>query len=135
MKNIIQITILLMVFVLNTYATPSKINPQEYAEYDFITILDNGVKRQVKVLKTELQKSKARTSKREALEDKMSIIVSFKDTQNLSLDDFERKYNLELKTKLLIGYHIFYILSSKSDVELTQEIIQNETNIKTVKPN
>lgn len=139
MKIILKLCLASLVVLVSANATPSKVKSEESINYDFITILDNGVKRKVKVLKTDIPNTSEpalRTYKATTNATTNSgVIVSFKDTNTLSLDEFEKKYNLELKTKMLIGYYIFYNKSSKSDVEIVSEIIQNETNVRTVKPN
>jgi hypothetical protein len=63
------------------------------------------------------------------------VIVSFLDTKILSISEFETKYGLKLKEKLVIGYYIFENVSDRSDTEIMSAIIKNETNVKTVKPN
>lgn len=135
MKSMIKIALVFVVLVANAYATPSKVNEEEYAKYDFVTILDNGVKRKVKVLQTESTQTQLKSTRSITKANNSGVIVAFTNTQTPSIDDFEKKYSLQLKTKLLIGYYIFYNLSSKSDVEVVEEIIENESSVKTVRPN
>jgi len=140
MKSMVKIGLLSLLLIMNAYATPSKVNTQESDKYDIVTILDKGVKRKVRILKSDsgdTNETGVKISKRTTVSsvDKEGVIVSFIDNEKFSLKAFEKKYTLKLKTKMFIGYYIFYNLSSKSDREIVEEIIANESNVETVKPN
>ena len=135
MRLTIKIFILSIVLINIGCASTMKKAKVYDAGYEKATILENGVKRIVRVQHT---KTKLRTTSNIMVEDKNSkdgVIVSFKDDSNISLKDFELKYNLKFKTKLAIGYYIFENHSTRGDIEIVDSIIKNESNIKTVKPN
>jgi hypothetical protein len=93
-----------------------------------LTILDKGVKRQISLPEqTTINKQQSTVNE--------GIIVAFKNPSQISISEFETKYGLKLKTKMVIGYYIFDNLTSQSDMEIVAEIIANENNVKTVKPN
>ena len=121
MKNIVKISLILTVLALGANATPSKVTQDDREKY---TVLENGVQRTFYPSSTEQELIK-----------KEGVIVSFSDESKLSLNEFESKYGLKLQTKMRIGYYIFENISSKTDVQIVKDIIQNETNVKTVKPN
>lgn len=103
--------------------------------YTKVIIMDKGVKRTVLIPKDNIAKNKMNTMKAEQATSKDGVIISFKDSSKTSISVFEAKYNLKLKHKLVIGYYIFTNLSKFTDVQIVEEIIKNETNIETVKPN
>ena len=121
MKNVLKISLILTVLALGANAAPSKVIADDREKY---TVLEDGVQRTFYSSSTE-----------EELLKKEGVIVSFTDESKLSLNNFESKYGLKLQTKMRIGYYIFNNLSSKTDVQIVKDIIQNETNVKTVKPN
>lgn len=98
-----------------------------------IIILDKGVKRTMNIQTEGTAKNKAYSTNQ--LTVKKGILVSFKNITNVSIDDFEKKYGLKLKEKMIIGYYIFDNNSNYSDVEIIEKIIADEVNIKSVKPN
>jgi len=124
MKRFISSNILLLSLTLSTFGS----SPET------ITILEKGVKRQIAVppINSTTEQSINQTTSENS---QSGIVLVFKDLSKLSLSDFEIKYGLKLKTKMAIGYYIFENLSSKTDSEIVAEIITNERNIKTVKPN
>jgi len=63
------------------------------------------------------------------------ILVEFNDASSVDIAAFEAKYNIKFKRKLVIGYYIFDNRSSKDDNTLVQEIIANESDVKSVKAN
>jgi len=100
-----------------------------------VIVLDKGVKRYIYMPKVDSNQSKKLIGYNiNKLESKRGIIVKFKNS-NTSIDDFELKYGLKLKYKMQTGYYIFNNISDKSDVEIIKQIITDETNILTVKPN
>jgi len=109
-----------------------------YAQSDIqkkIIVLDKGVKRYIYVFKKENnQSNKFSRYSEEQLISKKGIIVKFKNPID-SASDFEQKYGLKLKHKMQTGYYIFDNISENSDVEIVSQIIANEKNILTVKPN
>ena len=104
--------------------------------YTEAIILDEGIKRIIHVPKDANITSKASTY--EAIQTpskKEGVMVSFRKTDGISIGAFEAKYGLKLQEKLAIGYYIFENISDKSDMEIVQDIIKNESAVKTVKPN
>lgn len=103
--------------------------------YTEVSILDKGVKRIIHIPKESNLTSKISTYEVTTVEPKEGVIISFADTTILSISEFETKYGLKLKEKLVIGYYIFENVSDRSDAEIISKIIENESNVKTVKPN
>jgi len=134
-KNIIGF--MLLTFLLsNSFASSQKSTLQETeANYTKITILDKGVKRKIYISKDDTLKNKFNPHTAKQLSSKDGIIISFKDPIRISMSEFEAKYGLKFKKKLLIGYYIFQNISEYSDVKIVGKIIKNEPNVKTVKPN
>ena len=132
-KNIIGFTVLIF-FLSNGCAFAQK-EPAEASQtgYQKIIILDKGVRR-VMMIQTE-GPAKKNTYSAENLRAKSGILVSFNNVSDVSIGDFEKKYGLKLKEKMIIGYYIFDNVSKYSDVEILERIINDETNIKSVKPN
>lgn len=97
---------------------------------NIITILEKGVKRKVH---TPLSKSSKKVNKE--ISSNSGVVVVYKNPSVVVINEFESKYDIKLKTKMAIGYYIFENHSSKSDIAIVSEIIANEKNIKTVKPN
>ena len=99
-----------------------------------ITILDKGVKRLIALpaISSNQKQNTASTTHKNTIS---GVLVAFKDTSLLSVSEFETRYGLKFKTKMAIGYYIFENRSSRSDAEIIAEIIANEDNVKTVKPN
>ena len=87
-----------------------------------VFILDKGVKRVMAVPKDVGLKE--------------GVIVKFKNPSHTSITDFEHAYGLKLEKKLASSYYIFANVSSnKSDVQIVTQIIADETNVETVRPN
>ena len=134
-KNIITFT-LIVFFASNTFAISDKVKTKDTtASYTEITILEKGVKRKVRIPKDDNIKSKHNPHEAKQLTSKEGIVLTFKDPSKVSISELEAKYGIKLKTKLVIGYYIFKNISKKSDVEIVESIIAEESNIKTVKPN
>lgn len=123
---------LLVMLISSTQGVEMKESAEKSGKYKYITILENSVKRKINVLRVD---SKIGVLNVENTDNRQGLILSFKDISEVSIAEFEAKYDLKLKTKLVIGYYIFENKSSKSDVEIVGKIIENEANIKTVKPN
>jgi len=66
---------------------------------------------------------------------KNGVVVRFKDSSSVNIKEFETKYSLKLKTKLRIGYYIFYNKSSNTDATIINSIVAQEKNLDVVKPN
>ncbi len=98
------------------------------AKTDTLTILEKGVRR-------HLSFSQRHTINKQQDTSKEGIILAFKNPTHITISEFETKYSLKFKTKMTIGYYIFENHSSRSDMEIVSDIIANENNIKTVKPN
>lgn len=62
-------------------------------------------------------------------------MITFKKSFHVNIAEFEAKYGLKLKKKLVTGYYLFDNISSSDDMEIIGNIIKNEKNIITVKPN
>jgi hypothetical protein len=133
MKNIIKIGLSLIVLI-NTGCASSKIKAKNTQEYKSVVVLENGVKRKVRVVDAD-SKLKTTNTTLQNKDSKDGVIVSFKDDSKVSLEAFERKYGLKFKKKLIIGYYIFENNSKMSDIDIVSAIINDESNIKTVKPN
>ncbi len=104
-------------------------------EYKKIIVLDKGVKRVITVSKTDEQSSIMSTPIKKNTLSKKGVIIAFKEGIKVDVEKLEIKYGLKFKKKLIIGYYIFYNVSNNSDEEIVLNIIDNEKNIKTVKPN
>ena len=129
--------LMLLTFLLShSFASSPKLALQEAeAKYTQVTILDKGVKRKIMIPKNDRLIDKFNPHTVKQLSSKDGIIIRFKDTVSPSLSELEEKYGLKLKKKLITGYYIFQNVSEYSDVQVVGEIIKNEINIKTVKPN
>lgn len=124
----------LLIFVLNSAVVYAD-KKNKTTEYKEITVLDKGIKRKMRVPKTDLEKSAVSTlSKKEAVS-KKGIVLAFKKSSKVDIAELEIKYGLKFKKKLVIGYYIFQNVSEKDDTEIVSTIIKNEKNVKTVKPN
>ena len=134
-KNIIGF--ILFTFLLShSFAFSQKsVALETKGKYKQITILDKGIKRKITIPKDDRLRNKFNPYSAKELSSKDGIIICFKDTVLPSIGEWEVKYGLKLKKKLLTGYYIFKNISEYSDVEIVSEIIENETNVKTVKPN
>ncbi len=134
-KNIIGFTLLICLFGTFTFADKAN-KKNTTAEYTEMTILDKGIKRTIRVKKTEdkISSAGALSMKEEALS-KKGIVVAFNKSSKADVDAFEIKYGLKLKKKLVTGYYIFQNVSEKDDVEIVSSIIKNEKNVESIKPN
>lgn len=65
---------------------------------------------------------------------RVGIIVKF-NSNKVDLDRFQSTYQVEFVERLSIGYYIFNNNSSLSDIDLVGEILENEKDIETIKPN
>ena len=110
----------------------AKMTEKNYTE---AIILDEGVKRIIHIPKDSNLSAKVSTNDVTQTTAKEGVMVSFRDTDALSIGTFETKYGLKLQEKLAIGYYIFENISDKNDMEIVQDIIKNESAVKTVKPN
>lgn len=87
-----------------------------------VFILDKGVKRVMMVPKDVGLKE--------------GVIVKFKNLSHTSITDFEHAYGLKLEKKLVSSYYIFANVSpNESDVQIVTQIITDEKNVETVRPN
>ena len=134
-KNIVTFT-LIAFFASSTFSFSDKVKAKATTtSYTEVTILEKGVKRKIRIPKDDAIKSRNNTHEAKQLTSKEGIILTFKDPSKVSISELEAKYGIKLKTKLVIGYYIFKNMSKKSDVEIVESIITEESNIKTVKPN
>ena len=126
------ITLLSVITILTGYSFASSQKVQAASTTKkTITVLDKGIKRHITIPSVS---SKKANSKQQS-NTKDGVIVVFKDSTLVSIGELETKYGLRLKNKLVIGYHIFDNQSSISDSDIVKNIIENENNVKTVKPN
>ena len=136
MKTVINMMVLLLLLSSGcSAASKQEIIKQNENKYYTIVILENGVIRKKNILKDKNAKSGFNAYSADHLDSKEGIIIKFKNSSKVSINEFEIKYSLKLKEKLVIGYYIFSNESSSSDIEIVSQIINNESNIKTVKPN
>ena len=68
------------------------------------------------------------------------ILIRFNDGFESYIDtnylkNFEARYNISFQKKLILGYYQFKNSSSKDTLILINDIILNNPNIKTIKPN
>lgn len=134
MKKIPQIAVALL--LANSLLLAQKPSSLEIDNsYTKVIVMDKGIKRTVLIPKEDTVKNKMNPMKAEQAVSKDGVIVSFKDSSQASINAFETKYKLKLQHKLLVGYYIFTNVSKLTDVQIVEEIIKNETNIETVKPN
>jgi len=131
MKNVLKIIIAsAMLASSGCAATPKK--EKVVGDVKYATILQDGVKRRVVVSNTNGLKIVSKSAKDSS---KDGVIVEFNDSSAVNIAAFEAKYGLKFKKKLVIGYYIFLNKSSKTDLEIVDDIMKNESNIKTLKPN
>ena len=130
MKKIITLLSIITILTGCSFASSKKVQAASTTKKT-ITVLDKGIKRQITIPSVS---SKKANSKQQS-NTKDGVIVVFKDSTLVSIGEFETKYGLRLKSKLVIGYHIFDNQSSMSDSDIVKNIIENENNVKTVKPN
>jgi hypothetical protein len=136
MKNSMVGFTLLVFLTNNHFLYADKTIKKTTTNYSEMVILDKGVKRTVRVKKTENKNPTLHTtSMKKEVSDNKGIIIAFKKASHVDIKTLEEKYGLKLKKRLLTGYYIFNNLSDKSDDKVTQNIIQNEKGLKTVKPN
>lgn len=134
-KTTLPLAILLLLASSN-FAFSKKTDEQTMGKnYTEVTILDKGVKRIIHIPKESNLTSKVGTYTISKIAPKEGVMVSFADNAVLSISEFETKYGLKLKEKLAIGYYIFENISDKSDTEIINDIINSESNVRTVKPN
>jgi len=88
-------------------------------------IKENGT-----IRKINISKIKYRT-----FDKKEGLILSFKAQNSSSIENLENRYSIKLKHKLSVGYYIFDNNSDLNDIELVENIIENEDNIRSIKPN
>ena len=105
------------------------------SNYTKVIIMDKGVKRTVLIPKDDTVDNKMSSMKAEQATSKDGVILKFKDPSQTSISAFEAKYNVKLKHQLASGYYIFENTSKLTDAQIVEEIIKNETNAVTVKPN
>lgn len=121
-----------------SHAQSKKTDPAERTKTaQTLTILEKGVKRTIKIQLNgeDVVKGSDPSIRRVSSESKEGIIVSFKNKGKVSIEDFEEKYGLKLRKKMLIGYYLFDNLSDSNDMQLIDQIIAHEPNVHTLKPN
>ena len=134
-KYIIRFT-LLAFLASSTSAFAQKVKIEEMQKnYTEVIILEKGVKRKINIPKDDKIKNTLSSYSAKEATSQEGIIVSFKKLAQISISEFETRYGLKFKTKLVIGYYIFQNISEHSDIQIVEDIMKNETNIETVKPN
>jgi hypothetical protein len=110
-------------------------------EYQDVTIKDAGVVYSMRVKKPKkenmIHASKASIkSTTNKLNSKVGLIIDFTDT-DIDMQTFIIRFNLQLKTKMAIGYYIFNNHSNLTDILLIEKILQSDMKdkIKTIRPN
>jgi len=131
-KSMIALFVLIFVFSNGCAFAEKKLAKDTQINYEQVTILDKGVKRTINM---EIDSAIKNGYSTKQVIKKNGILVNFKNITDVTIADFEKKYGLRLKEKMIIGYYIFDNISKYSDVEIIQNIIADETNIKSVKPN
>lgn len=102
-----------------------------YAEV--VTVIDNGVERKINIPTVN---SNVQARMIGAKKETSGLIVAFKKDANVDVAEFAKKYNLQLKKKLIIGYYIFVNESTMSDIKLLSKISKESRDIiKTIRPN
>jgi len=105
---------------------------QNYIE---VIILEKGVKRKILIPKTGkmLKALSPYTSQKLTIKKGLQIVFTQRPSKD-TIREFEAKYDLKLTQTLRIGYYIFENISSYSDIALIAHIMEEETNIRTIKP-
>ena len=135
--------VVLGLFMNHSAAFAKKAEQKEiHKNYTKVMVLDKGVKRTLYLQNEEenntIQEHKINkigiySTKMQASKD--GLIIRFKDPSKINVDEFEIKYGLKFKEKLVIGYYVFENVSQNSDIQIVSTIISNEKNVNTVKPN
>ncbi len=134
MKNKMIGLTLLVSFMGSSFVLADKTAKKTlHTDYSEMTVLDKGVKRTIKVKRTSDTENTLTTKEETPV--KKGVIIAFKKSSNADVFAFETKYGLKLKKRLVTGYYIFQNVSDKGDAEIVSNIIKNEKNIRTVKPN
>ena len=134
-KHIIRFT-LLVFLASSTSAFAQKVKTEEMQKNcTEVIILEKGVKRKINIPKDDKIKNTFNPYSAKEATSQEGIIVSFKKLAQISISEFETRYGLKFKTKLVIGYYIFQNISEHSDIQIVEDIMKNETNIETIKPN
>jgi len=103
--------------------------------YTQVIFLDKGIKRKVLIPNDSSIKADPLEYPNKQLHAKEGIIIKFNTITDINVAQLELKYGLKLQTTILGKYLIFENNSSKTDIEIINDIILNEPNIQTLKPN
>lgn len=112
-------------------------NEVEKVNYKKVQIKDNGI---IQTILVEVEENNSTLSTQSTNNDKLNskdgLIIDFQNLK-LSIEEFEKLFNLKLQETLKIGYYIFENTSELSDIELIDIILQSEIkeNLKTIRPN
>jgi hypothetical protein len=100
----------------------------ESIKYKKMKIKDTGIEKTIKIV--------AQLSTFNKLTAKEGVLVDFSAKQ-ISLEAFEKEFNLKFIKKLQIGYYIFENQSTWSDFELIDKILESDSvlSIRTIRPN
>ncbi|MBN2825652.1 MAG: hypothetical protein JXQ76_10025 [Campylobacterales bacterium] len=113
---------LLLLFTLILHAQKLKEDSSTYSEKIF---KQDGVIKKIRIPNNQYRSNSKN----------YGLIIKFNDENLLDMAAFEAKYNLKFEKKLIIGYYIFTNNSSLNDMDLIEDIIENESNVYTVKQN
>lgn len=134
MKNIIYIALTLLLGSSAALADkPTKATSDN--SYKKSYILEKGVKREVLLPKDGVSGDKVSSMQAKKATSKDGIVVQFNNPDRAAITAFEATYGLKLQHKLVSGYYIFDNVSGTPDIQVVESIINNETNVQTVKPN
>lgn len=131
------IGIIVSVLIVNvSVAASQKVKKEDRDQnYTKVTIMEKGVKRKVLIPNDNTVKNRANTYSLKQATAKEGVLIKFKNPSSVNISEFELKYGLRLKTKMRIGYYVFENVSKFSDIKILENILTNESNIVTVKPN
>ena len=105
-----------------------------FATSQIITIIDNGVKRKISI-PDSTNSFNARVVDGSYSSRTKELIIAFKNS-NIDINSFAKKYNLELKKRLIKNYYIFINNSNLSNSSLILKIYNEQKEaIKTIRPN
>ena len=127
---------LMVIFASTAFAQSKKTETTDAEEnYRTFTVLDKGVKRTMLIPKESRFEGKMSPYSAKQISAQEGILIQFTDPETVDMEAFEEKYQLKLKSKMVIGYYIFQNRSKLSDIALIEKILKEEKGIKTLKPN
>jgi|GEM_PF-6184747 hypothetical protein len=113
-------------------------NEVKQIEYKEVKIKDGGIEQtiRIEVKKDNNSSIGTQSSTIDKLNSSVGLLIYFKDL-HLSIEEFEKLFNLKLQEKLHSGYYIFENKSGLSDIELIDIILKSDIkeHLKTIRPN